>query len=90
MILAMDNKGNISDNGAAVTYFGIDDATTLIYTWVVFTVTCQMINVFGIVSNIINITCFVNHGFQESINISLLGRNNTNANITHVVVFQGI
>lgn len=86
----MDNKGNISDNGAAVTYFGIDDATTLIYTWVVFTVTCQMINVFGIVSNIINITCFVNHGFQESINISLLGRNNTNANITHVVVFQGI
>lgn len=51
----------------------IDNTVVLIYKYVVFTVLRQAINIFGIVTNTINIICFVKHGFKESINVSLLG-----------------
>lgn len=38
------------------------------------TALCQSIVVFGIVTNIINIICFVKQGFKDQINISLSGK----------------
>ncbi|CAG5124060.1 unnamed protein product, partial [Candidula unifasciata] len=46
--------------------------TTLVFQWVVYTVVCQTIDVFGLVTNIINIVCFVKQGFKDPVNISLL------------------
>jgi hypothetical protein len=33
----------------------------------------QTINLFGIITNILNMICFVKQGFKDSINVSLLG-----------------
>lgn len=52
---------------------GISVEAVRVFTWVVFTVVCQAINMFGIATNNINIMCFVRQGFNDSINISLLG-----------------
>lgn len=53
--------------------FAIDDATTIFCIRILYTAMCQMINMFGITTNIINIICFVKQGFKDVINISLLG-----------------
>lgn len=53
---------------------GISDEAVLIFTWVVFEGLCQMINIFGIVTNVINIICFIRQHFKDSVNISLLGK----------------
>lgn len=45
----------------------------VIYQWVIFTFLCQSIVLFGIVTNIINIICFVKQGFTDPVNISLMG-----------------
>lgn len=44
-----------------------------LFTWIVFTWVCQVIDIFGIITNIINIVCFVKQGFKESVNIGFLG-----------------
>ncbi|CAG5126558.1 unnamed protein product, partial [Candidula unifasciata] len=41
--------------------------------WVIYTGLCQTISIFGVLTNIINIICFVKQGFKESVNVSLLG-----------------
>ncbi|CAG5128383.1 unnamed protein product, partial [Candidula unifasciata] len=51
----------------------LSDTTVLICSWALYTVLCQVINIFGIITNTINIVCFVKQGFQDSTNISLLG-----------------
>lgn len=53
--------------------FVVSDDLLLIFQWVVFVVICQIIDVFGTVTNIINIICFIEQGFQDTINISLMG-----------------
>lgn len=53
----------------------ISDYAMLIYTWVVYAVFCQIINIFGIITNIINIVCFAKQGFKDSVNISFVGMN---------------
>lgn len=51
----------------------ISDAALSIYMTVVYTVICQLLNIFGIVTNMINIVCFIQQGFKDPINVSLLG-----------------
>ncbi|CAG5117984.1 unnamed protein product, partial [Candidula unifasciata] len=50
----------------------LSDEATEIFIWVVLTVVCQALCLFGISTNIINIICFVKQGFKDPINISLL------------------
>lgn len=52
---------------------GISDEAVLVYTNVVYSFVCQAIDVFGVVTNVINIVCFAKQGFKDPINISLLG-----------------
>lgn len=58
----------------APTFVGLDESTAHIFLWIIYTVICQAVEVFGIVTNIINIICFVKQGLGDSINISLLGK----------------
>lgn len=55
------------------TYASISDEASLIFQWVNHAVVCQVIDVFGVVFNIINIICFVKQGFNDPVNVSLLG-----------------
>lgn len=57
----------------------------VLFTWVTYAGVCQTVNIFGIVSNIINIVCFITQGFKEAINVSLLG--NINNGITLQTLF---
>lgn len=45
----------------------------IIFNWIVWATVAQAVVVFGIISNIINMVCFVNQGFKDSINVSLTG-----------------
>lgn len=49
-----------------------DDVMPFIFT-INLSIICSTVSLFGIVTNIINITVFVRQGFKETINISLLG-----------------
>ncbi|CAG5130212.1 unnamed protein product, partial [Candidula unifasciata] len=51
----------------------LSEELRLICQWIIYTVVCQFIDVFGIATNIINIICFIKQGFKDSVNISLLG-----------------
>lgn len=57
---------------------GISDEAVLAFTWVIFGVLCQVITVFGIATNIVNIICFVKQNVKDSVNVSLLGKESTN------------
>lgn len=46
---------------------------TRICQWVVFCVACEVVSVFGVGTNIVNIICFVKQGFKEPVNVSFLG-----------------
>lgn len=50
------------------------DQATSICQWIMDTVICQLIDVFGIGTNIINMMCFIKQGFKDSVNVSLFGR----------------
>ncbi|CAG5129745.1 unnamed protein product, partial [Candidula unifasciata] len=50
----------------------VSDGTRLIFQWICFQVLGQLMVVFGAVTNVINIICFVKQGFKDSVNISLL------------------
>lgn len=52
---------------------GLSDEAILIYTWVIYGVLCPGIDIFGVVTNILNIICFIKQEFKDSINISLFG-----------------
>lgn len=52
----------------------ISSQAALIAQWIIYTVACNAIDIFGISTNIINIICFVKQGFNDPVNISLLGR----------------
>lgn len=72
--IKMYQRENMTELKEVPANFGINDATINIYTYVMFTVLCQLINIFGIVTNSINISCFVKQGFKDSINVSLMGK----------------
>lgn len=61
---------NITDDTGDVL---ISDAATMILYWIIYTFLCQVIDVFGTTTNIINIVCFVKQGFKDPVNVSLLG-----------------
>lgn len=52
---------------------GISDTAMEIILWIIFDVVCMTFNIFGIVTNVVNIICFAKQGFQDSVNISLFG-----------------
>lgn len=52
----------------------VSDEALTVFLWLICSVVCQMIAVFGAVTNIMNIVCFVKLGFQEPVNVSLLGK----------------
>ncbi|CAG5117001.1 unnamed protein product, partial [Candidula unifasciata] len=43
-----------------------------LFLWIGIAVVCQVIDIFGTVTNIINIICFVQQGFKDPVNVSLL------------------
>lgn len=45
----------------------------LVFQWVCFAIVCELVDIFGTVTNIINIICFVKQGFRDPVNVSLLG-----------------
>lgn len=49
-------------------------STMIIYQWIMLTVVCQGIAIFGSCTNIVNIICFIKQGFKDPVNISLLGK----------------
>lgn len=70
----MEEEANASCQKAPAVYIPIvDDQTVIIYTYVVQATICPAIAVCGIVTNVINIMCFVKQGLNESVNITLLG-----------------
>ncbi|CAG5115106.1 unnamed protein product, partial [Candidula unifasciata] len=48
-----------------------DDARKL-FQWIGYSIVCELIDIFGTVTNIMNIICFIKLGFKESVNVSLL------------------
>lgn len=52
----------------------VSDQARLIIQWICCGVLGQIIALFGIVTNIINIICFMRQNFKDSVNISLLGK----------------
>lgn len=40
----------------------------------IISVICELINIVGVVTNTINIICFIKQGFKDPVNISLTGR----------------
>lgn len=51
----------------------LDHNVVVIFHWVVFGVLNQMVDLFGIVTNIMNIICFFKQGFAEPVNVSFVG-----------------
>lgn len=61
---------------STVTPYSIDpisDTARLIFQWICYSVLGEVIAVFGITTNVINVICFVKQGFKDTVNISLLG-----------------
>lgn len=69
---------NVSNSGDTAGGFTINDIALHIYIWVVYIGLCETINIFVIVTNVINMACFVKQGFGESVNVSLFGTNIAN------------
>lgn len=70
----MFERENVSKSGDLTANFVIDATVLRIYTYVTIVALCQILNIFGIVTNVINIVCFVKQGFKDTVNISLLGK----------------
>lgn len=51
----------------------ISDETRLLFQWICNGVICQIIDIFGTVTNIINMICFIKQGFTDPVNITLFG-----------------
>lgn len=51
----------------------ISDEVRIYFQWIGYSIVCELIDVFGTASNIINIVCFLKMGFKDPVNISLLG-----------------
>lgn len=67
----------------------INDQTGKWFQLVNFVVICELVDIFGVVANIINIICICKQGFKDSVNISLLGRKldySEDYNLTHKFV----
>lgn len=67
-----DDTATTSKSAAAL-HDLIDDVTREIFQWVCCAVLGQILALLGIVTNVMNICCFVKQGFRDTVNISLLG-----------------
>lgn len=54
-------------------YTTLSDEATVILQYLLFTVLCQGIDIFGVGSVIVNTICFIKQGFKDQVNVSLLG-----------------
>lgn len=52
----------------------ISDQGLLISQWVLFALICQAMDIFGTVTNVINIICFIKQGFKDPVNVSFFGK----------------
>lgn len=72
----MHTRENITSQPPSSEYISdVDIQTTSTYVYVFYGTVCQLIAVSGVVTNIINIICFAKNGLNDSVNISLLGKN---------------
>lgn len=52
----------------------VNDLVREVIQWIFYSVISELICVFGTVTNLVSIVCFVKMGFRDSVNISLLGK----------------
>lgn len=67
------NDGQKEYDAESVSYNIFSYHGRLLFQWICNAIVCQSIDLFGTFSNIINIICFVKQGFNDPVNISLLG-----------------
>lgn len=71
----MLNKHNVPVMSDRLGHFGgVDEHIVLLFSWTIYSVVCQDIDVFGITTNIVNVIGFTKQGFKDTINISLLSK----------------
>ncbi|CAG5126086.1 unnamed protein product, partial [Candidula unifasciata] len=58
---------NVSTASSDVSY-----EARLIFQWICFAIVCELVDIFGTATNIINIICFIKQGFRDPVNVSLL------------------
>lgn len=62
-------------------YIVISFINITLFNWIVFATLVQIFAVFGVISNVVNIVCFIKQGFKDSINVSLTGEYYMDRNI---------
>ncbi|CAG5120769.1 unnamed protein product, partial [Candidula unifasciata] len=50
----------------------ISDQMRIYFQWIGYSIVCELIDIFGTISNTINIMCFLKMGFKDPVNVSLL------------------
>lgn len=89
VLSSADNSGSVS-MGGNVSLIGVgelsdvqgsslgmvSDEVRLIFQAMNFAVICQLMDVFGTCTNIVNVVVFVKQGFKDSVNVSLMGTRN--------------
>lgn len=77
-VISSRTLSNLPDNSSSEDInhsdLHISDEAALTFTWSVYGVLCPIIGIFGTVTNIINIICFVKQDFEDTVNVSLLGK----------------
>lgn len=73
MINATILNTNVIPDFTVLSYVVISDESLILFMWIGYSVLCELIDIFGTVTNIFNIVCFIKLGFQDPINVSLLG-----------------
>ncbi|BFZ12431.1 hypothetical protein BsWGS_15470 [Bradybaena similaris] len=72
----MKRKLNCSDSAVWLA-IGVSDTSSytavMIFQVITYSVVCQLVDVVGVSTNIINIICFIKQGFKDPVNVSLLG-----------------
>lgn len=51
----------------------VSDEAVVIFQYICYTIVNSFIDILGVVTNIINIACFIKQGFADSVNVSLFG-----------------
>lgn len=51
----------------------VSEEAANIFQWLGYSLLCEFIDIFGTLTNIVNIICFVKLGFKDPVNVSLLG-----------------
>lgn len=66
-------EGNVTPGALGTSRDPFSNEVLEIFQWTFYAFLSETMDVFGTVTNIINIVCFVKQGFKDVVNISLLG-----------------